>query len=57
MAVLQRRVHEQVFSLLTPDQQTKAKALQAERAARRAQRRAEWQQQKHRARPPAAPQQ
>ena len=44
MAVLRARVHEQVFSVLTPDQQTKAKQLQADRAARRAQRRAEWQQ-------------
>ena len=30
-AVLRARVHEQVFSLLTPDQQTKAKSLAAER--------------------------
>jgi Spy/CpxP family protein refolding chaperone len=44
MAVLRARVHEQVFSVLTPDQQTKAKQLQADRAARRAQRQAEWQQ-------------
>ena len=29
-----REVHEQVFSMLTPDQQTKAKALQDQRAAR-----------------------
>jgi Spy/CpxP family protein refolding chaperone len=43
-AVLRARVHEQVFSLLTPDQQTKAKALAAERKRFRAQRRAEWQQ-------------
>ena len=51
MAVLRAKVHEQVFSLLTPDQQTKAKQLQADRAARRAQRQAEWQQRKQ----PAAP--
>ena len=51
MAVLRAKVHEQVFSLLTPDQQTKAKQLQADRAARRAQRQAEWQQKKQ----PAAP--
>jgi Spy/CpxP family protein refolding chaperone len=44
MAVLRAKVHEQVFSVLTPDQQTKAKQLQADRAARRAQHRAEWQQ-------------
>jgi periplasmic protein CpxP/Spy len=43
-AVLRARVHEQVFSLLTPDQQTKAKSLAAERRQFRAQRRAEWQQ-------------
>ena len=46
MAVLRAKVHEQVFSLLTPDQQTKAKQLQADRAARRAQRQADWQQKK-----------
>lgn len=51
MAVLRAKVHEQVFTLLTPDQQTKAKQLQADRAARRAQRQAEWQQKKQ----PAAP--
>ena len=50
MAVLRAKVHEQVFSLLTPDQQTKAKQLQADRAARRAQRQAEWQQKKQPAR-------
>src|SRR4029079_2404176 len=52
LAVLRAKVHEQVFSLLTPDQQTKAKQLQADRAARRAQRQAEWQQKKQQ---PAAP--
>jgi len=57
MAVLRARVHEQVFSLLTPDQQTKAKQLQADRAARRAQRQAEWQQKRQQAAPQAAPQQ
>jgi Spy/CpxP family protein refolding chaperone len=51
MAVLHARVHEQVFSLLTPDQQTKAKSLAAERSARRAQRQAEWQQRKRQAQP------
>ena len=56
LAVLHARVHEQVFTLLTPDQQTKAKSLAAERATRRAQRRAEWQQRQQQA-PPAAPQQ
>lgn len=43
-AVLRARVHEQVFSLLTPEQQTKARSLAAERRQFRAQRRAEWQQ-------------
>ena len=43
-AVLRARVHEQVFSLLTPDQQAKAKTLAAERKQFQAQRRAEWQQ-------------
>jgi protein CpxP len=52
MAVLRAKVHEQVWSLLTPDQQTKAKQLQADRAARRAQRQAEWQQKRQQ---PAAP--
>jgi periplasmic protein CpxP/Spy len=60
-AVLRARVHEQVFSLLTPDQQTKAKSLAAERRQFRAQRRAEWQQrmEKFRQQQPnqAAPQQ
>jgi Spy/CpxP family protein refolding chaperone len=57
MAVLRARVHEQVFSLLTPDQQTKARQLQADRAARRAQRQAEWQQRSQQRQQPAAPQQ
>jgi Spy/CpxP family protein refolding chaperone len=43
-AVLRARVHEQVFSLLTPEQQTKARSLAAERRQFRAQRRAEWHQ-------------
>lgn len=57
-AVLRARVHEQVFSLLTPDQQAKAQALETQREQRRAQMRAERQQwrQQH-ARPQAAPQQ
>jgi Spy/CpxP family protein refolding chaperone len=60
-AVLRARVHEQVFSLLTPEQQTKARSLAAERRQFRAQRRAEWQQrmEKFRQQQPnqAAPQQ
>ena len=43
-AVLRARVHEQVFSMLTPEQQAKAKTLAAERKQFRAQRRAEWKQ-------------
>lgn len=57
MAVLRARVHEQVYSMLTPDQQTKLKALKDQRAAVRAQRRAEWQQQKQQAAPQPAPKQ
>jgi periplasmic protein CpxP/Spy len=34
MAVLQARVHSEVWSLLTPEQQAKAKELKAQRAAR-----------------------
>jgi Spy/CpxP family protein refolding chaperone len=43
-AVLRARVHEQIFSVLTPEQQTKAKALAAERRQFRAERRSEWKQ-------------
>jgi hypothetical protein len=50
-------VHEQVFSLLTPDQQTKAKQLQVDRAAQRAQRHAAWQQKRQQAAPVAPVQQ
>jgi periplasmic protein CpxP/Spy len=58
MAVLHARVHEQVYSILTPDQQTQLKALKDQRAAMRAQRRAQWQQQKSQSTPPpATPQQ
>jgi protein CpxP len=57
MAVLRARVHEQIYSMLTPDQQTKLKALKDQRAAERAQRRAQWQQRKQQTTPPAAPQQ
>ena len=60
MAVLRARVHEQVFSVLTPDQQAQAKTLAAQRDAMRAQRRAQWQQfqqQQRQQTPPAAPQQ
>jgi protein CpxP len=38
MAVLRARVHEQVYQVLTPEQQQKAKTLQADRQKRRAER-------------------
>lgn len=38
LAVLRARVHEQVQQVLTPEQQAKAKTLQAERQKRRAER-------------------
>ena len=37
-AVLRARVHEQVYQVLTPEQQAKAKTLQAERQTKRAER-------------------
>lgn len=37
-AVLRARVHEQVYQVLTPEQQARAKTLQAERQKRRAER-------------------
>ena len=37
-AVLRARVHEQIYQVLTPEQQQKAKTLQAERQKRRAER-------------------
>ncbi len=55
-AVLRARVHEQVFSLLTPEQQTKANALAAERRQLRAQRQAEWKQRMDKHRQAPAPQ-
>jgi Spy/CpxP family protein refolding chaperone len=39
MALLQARIHSEVWSLLTPEQQEKAKQLKSERAARVKQRR------------------
>jgi len=38
MAVLRARVHEQVYQVLTPEQQTKLQSLRAEREKRRAER-------------------
>jgi protein CpxP len=38
LAVIRARVHEQVYQVLTPDQQQKARTLQAERQTRRAER-------------------
>ena len=38
LAVVRARVHEQIYQLLTPEQQQKARTLQAERDKRRAER-------------------
>jgi protein CpxP len=60
-AVLRAKVHGAIFQVLTPEQQEKAKALQAEREKRGAERRQQFQerrqqrqQQKQQANPPAA---
>ena len=45
-AVLRARVHEQVYQVLTPEQQAKAKTLQAERQKKRAERAEQRKQQK-----------
>jgi Spy/CpxP family protein refolding chaperone len=52
-ALLRAKVHTEIFNVLTPDQQTKAKELRAERAKRRQQ----WHNQRQDAPPPpqAAP--
>ncbi len=41
-AVLRARVHAEVYNVLTPEQQEKAKALRAEREARGAEHREQW---------------
>ena len=41
-AVLRARMHAEVYTVLTPEQQEKAKALRAEREARGAQHRQRW---------------
>jgi protein CpxP len=46
MAILQARVHSDVWTLLTPEQQAKAKELREQRAARQEQRKQQRQQQK-----------
>jgi Spy/CpxP family protein refolding chaperone len=38
LAVIRARLHEQIYQLLTPEQQQKAKTLQADRDKRRAER-------------------
>jgi Spy/CpxP family protein refolding chaperone len=38
LAVIRARLHEQIYQVLTPEQQQKAEALRAERAKRRADR-------------------
>ena len=46
-AVLRARVHAEVYNVLTPEQQEKAKALRAERDARGAQHREGWRKGRH----------
>lgn len=57
-AVLRARVHEQVYQVLTPEQQAKARTLQAERQQRRTQRIEEMKQrrQQRQQQKPAPPQ-
>ncbi len=43
-AILRARIHEQVYQVLTPEQQAKAKTLAAERQKRRAERTAQFKQ-------------
>jgi protein CpxP len=43
-AILRARIHEQVFQVLTPEQQAKAKTLAAERQKARAERKAQFKQ-------------
>ena len=43
-AILRARIHEQVYQVLTPEQQAKAKALQAEHQKRRAEREQQFKQ-------------
>ena len=59
LAVIRARVHEQVYQVLTPEQQQKAKTLQAERQKQRAERmeRAKQRQEQRRQTPQAQPQQ
>jgi protein CpxP len=46
MAILQSRIHNDVWSLLTPEQQAKAKELREQRSARQQERQQQRQQQK-----------
>ena len=43
-AVLHAKVHAEIYNVLTPEQQEKARALRAEREARQEQRREQWKQ-------------
>ena len=54
LAVIRARVHEQIYQVLTPEQQQKAKTLQAERQKQRAERmeRAKQRRQQQLAQPP-----
>ena len=45
-AILRARIHEQVYQVLTPEQQAKAKTLEAERQKRRAERAEQFKQQR-----------
>ncbi|HEX7085903.1 MAG TPA: Spy/CpxP family protein refolding chaperone [Vicinamibacterales bacterium] len=57
MAVLRARVHEQVYQVLTPEQQTKLQSLRAEREKRRAERAERMKQRLEQRRQQRAPQQ
>lgn len=56
-AILRARIHEQVQQVLTPEQQAKAKTLQAERQKRRTERMAEMQQRRQQRQAQPKPQQ
>jgi len=56
-AVLRARVHEQVYQVLTPEQQAKAKTLQAERQKHRAERAERMKQRQQQQEKAAQPQQ
>jgi periplasmic protein CpxP/Spy len=57
VAILRARIHEQVQQVLTPEQQAKAKTLQAERQKRRTERAAQMQQRRQQRQAQPKPQQ